>query len=310
MNFFSVKNVVVFIVLAVVVFTALIFLGDYSKVIESLGTVKMEIIAAIMVLALANYVFRYFKWEYFLRVLKIRLPFRTSFLVFLSGLSMAITPGKVGEIIKSYYLKKIEGIEVSRTVMIVFSERLTDVLGLSVLSLLGLASFFEQAYFLVGLLIAIFAGIFVLTNERIFMKFCDLSCRIPFVKKYTNQLRSLYTSCRVLLSFKSLAVTTSISIVSWFFECFALYLLLNSLGVPLSLLSATFIFSFSSIFGSVLVLPGGLGAAEGSFVVLLLFVGVSLTMASLSTIVIRVFTLFFGVLIGVVALMLANRIKS
>lgn len=308
MNFFTVKNVILFLLSAIIVFSILLFLGDYGKVIQSLGMIKVEVIVAIVLLALANYIFRYLKWEYFLRISKIRLPTKVSLLVFLSGLSMAITPAKVGELLKSYYLKKLEGIRIRRTVMIIVSERLTDVLGLSILSLFGLVSFFEHAYLVAGAFALVFAAIFALTNEKVFLRVCKLSSRIPVAKKYSKDLASVYRSSKVLLSFRSLSVTTLISVVSWFFECLALYILLTSLGVPITLLAATFIFSFSSIFGSVLVLPGGIGAAEGSFMVLLLLLGVSVTIASLSTIVIRIFTLFFGVLLGAVALVLTNRL--
>jgi uncharacterized protein (TIRG00374 family) len=223
---------------------------------------------------------------------------------------MAITPAKIGEVLKSYYLKKLDNVKMRRSVMIIFTERLTDVLGLSILSLIGLVSFLDQAYLLVALLAAVFVLIFALTNEKIFMSLSKFMGKMPYVKKYSNSFTSIYKSCRVLMSFRSLSVTTVISIVSWFFECLALYILLTSLGVNITILQATFIFSFSSIFGSVLVLPGGMGAAEGSFMVLLILVGVSVTLASLATIIIRIFTLFFGVLLGAMALVITNRMAK
>ena len=307
MKFLNAKTVIIFIISSIIVFSALVFMGDYRKVLDSLYLLRADVIASIVILALANYFFRYLKWEYFLKASKIQVQKKHSLLIFLSGLSMAITPAKVGEVLKSYYLKKLDGIKMRRSVMIIFTERLTDVLGLSILSLIGLVSFLDQAYLLVALLVAVFVMIFALTNERIFLRLSKFMGRLPFVNKYANSFTSIYKSCRVLMSFKSLSVTTAISIVSWFFECLALYVLLTSLGVNITILQATFIFSFSSIFGSVLVLPGGMGAAEGSFMVLLILAGVSVTLASLATIVIRIFTLFFGVLLGTIALIITNR---
>jgi len=307
MRFFEIKTIISFLVLTIIVFSILIFLGDYKKIIQSLNLVRLDIIITIMILALTGYIFRYFRWEYFLRISNIKIPFKTSFLIFFSGLSMAITPAKIGEVLKSYYLKKLEGIKMRKSIMIVFSERLTDILGLSILSLIGLIAFFIHAYFLIPVFIFIFLLIFILINEKIFFKLCKFCNKIPLAKKYSKYFKSIYKSSKVLLSFKSLTITTLISIISWFFECSAFYLLLNSLGVFLTLLSAIFIFSFSSIFGSVLVLPGGLGAAEGSFVVLLLLLGVPIAIASLSTIIFRIFTLFFGVILGAIALVLINK---
>ena len=53
-----------------------------------------------------NYVFRFIKWEYYLSLIGVKgLPWRDSALIFFSGLGMVITPGKVGEWIKSSPLR-------------------------------------------------------------------------------------------------------------------------------------------------------------------------------------------------------------
>ncbi len=306
----SSKNIALFIILGIAVFIALIFIGEYKSVMEAFTRLNPEIIIVLISLTFMNILLRFAKWEYFLRKLDIRIPTRSSFLIFLSGITMAITPGKVGEILKSYLLKKSHGIKVRKSIMVVFTERLTDILGVAILSLAGLSAFLIHAYALVFVFILVFILIFILTSEKYFPKLVNLSGRLPIIGRYKKHIIEAQEASRKLLTFRSLSISTSMSVFSWFFECLALFILLDHLGSPLSIFTSTFIFSFSSIFGSVLVLPGGLGAAEGSFLVLLLLSGVPRSIASVSTIIIRIATLWFGVFLGLAGLFVYNRTQK
>jgi uncharacterized protein (TIRG00374 family) len=313
MRMFKVKNLVFFLALSVVIYSILIAIGDYSKISEQFETLNLLVIPVIMFLAWVDDFIRFLKWDYFLKKIKLKVRKKLSFLIFFSGLTMSITPGKVGEVLKSYLLKKTSGIKMRRSIMVVVFERLTDVLGLSILALIGAFSFINSTYFvfLVGfLMFAIFFVIVLLSSKRFFLKFSKILKKIPVVKRYMRYIGDIYKNSRQLLSPKVLTISTLMSVVSWFFECLAFYILLQALGAPLPLLAVTFIFSFSSIFGSILFVPGGLGVAEGSFVGLLLLSGLTIELATLSTILIRLFTLFWGILIGLICLLIVNRWKK
>ena len=78
---------------------------------------------------------------------------------------------------------------------------------------------------------------------------------------------------------------------------------------------SVFDYSFyaSSLFlGALSFLPGGLGITEASFTGLLNLQGISLSMAIVIVIIVRLFTLWFGVGIGFIALKLVGgfSIKS
>ena len=56
-----------------------------------------------------------------------------------AGMSASnLTPGKIGEPVKSYLLKKTEGISISRTLPSVVMERVFDVFSVIIISLVGL----------------------------------------------------------------------------------------------------------------------------------------------------------------------------
>ena len=90
------------------------------------------------------------------------------------------------------------------------------------------------------------------------------------------------------------------------FECVAFFIVSIGIGQPpsaLLLLQATFIYAAASLFGAVSMLPGGLGATEGGMALLLQqIVLVAREDSVAATLIVRLCTLWFAVLLGVVAL--------
>ena len=64
-----------------------------------------------------------------------------SFLTFLSGFVLTVTPGKVGEVFKSLVLFETHGVPIARTAPIVVAERVTDLIGVIILIVLGSLGF-------------------------------------------------------------------------------------------------------------------------------------------------------------------------
>ena len=297
-------------ILGVLVFGALLFVGDFEEIARQSTNISPLTLVTIIALTLLNDFFRFAKWEYLLRNLNIRLGLKKSALIFLSGFSMTITPGKVGEAIKSYLIKKSNGIKIRNSIGAVFFERLFDVSGVLILTAFGVSSFFGHMAAVIMILIAFVSLVALLSNEKLLMKILGIMSKFEQTKKISAYAVDMYNSSKILLSPKILITATLLSAFSWFFECLALWVLLNSLGLKISIGVATFIFSFSSIFGAVLVLPGGIGAAEGSFLALLAVAGIGIASASLVTIVIRLGTLWFNVALGLAALFYIVKLKG
>lgn len=310
MMFFETRNILAFIFIAILVFSGLIFIGDYKEIKMHLSDVKITTLIVLFALSLGNYIIRFIKWHFFLNILKIRVSFADSFLIFLSGLSMSLTPAKIGETIKSYFLDKIEKVNVKRSLPIIFGERLTDLFGLIILSLVGISSIFLNVNFLIALLIVLLMVLFSIRNEKVFYFFVRQIARIKFFRKYLKDIDIFHGSLKELLSIWPMSVSIVLSILSWGLEAYALYYLVTSLGVNIAPFTILFIYSFSSIVGALAFIPGGLGITEGSLLSLLVFAGLPVSIGSLVTIIIRVATLWFGVSLGLLSLLiLSKRIK-
>jgi uncharacterized protein (TIRG00374 family) len=307
------RSIIVSVLLGLVVAIVLGLASDIRQVAESARTFGWSVLPAVLGFTLLNYALRWLKWDYYLRRMGMGhgVSVGDSALLFTSGMLMAVTPGKIGEVLKSYLLKRMNGTPITASAPIVLAERITD--GLAMLLLMGLGLTFyppAQPAFIV-LLVLTAAGIIIVQSRSLSERLIGLIARIPLGAKIAPRLATMYDSTRQLLGWRILLVSTLISLVSWFGECVAMYFVLVGLGVVGTtqvLLVATFVFAASTLFGLVSFLPGGLGVSEASSTGLLtLLVPMALGPATVGTIIIRFCTLWFGVSLGGIALAIVSR---
>jgi uncharacterized protein (TIRG00374 family) len=74
--------------------------------------------------------------------------------------------------------------------------------------------------------------------------------------------------------------------------------------------SVVSIYASSLILGAASFIPGGLGVAEGSLVGMLNAQGVEISMAFVLVVLIRIFTLWYGVIAGFISLKLSGGLTG
>ncbi|MFC1937208.1 YbhN family protein [Chloroflexota bacterium] len=294
------------------IFIILSFYGDVQKVSRILIEFKWSYIPLILVLPLLNYLLRFCKWEYYLRCVGIKLPFKTSLEVFLSGLAMSVTPGKLGELLKSYLLKRLNDVEVCRSVPVILAERITDALGMLVLVAISFSAFkYVNEVFIVAVAFLLILVVGIIQSRGISSRLLDFLGKVPLISRVSRDLRTSYEAAYTLFKLKNLLVAIFISTISWGFECLAMYLVLQGSGMDISVLLSTFVFSFSSLAGAISMLPGGLVITEGSLVGLLMLAEMPREIAASATVIVRFCTLWLAVVIGFITLLIiqgkANR---
>jgi uncharacterized protein (TIRG00374 family) len=300
------------LVLGALVFVGLSAYADFSDVFDGLGQFEWRYLPLVLALTSLNYVLRFLKWQFYLKAIGVEnLPVRTSALIYLSGLGMVVTPGKVGEWMKCYLLRELHGTPFSRSAPIVIAERLTDSLGLVILGVAGLIVFGE-AWPAFVVVLAGGAALFVIARQRplAFWLLHRLE-RLPFVSRFAHNAEEFYASSYALLSPSALVSMTLLSAVSWGFEVLAFYAVLIGVGVEGGgdlLLKASFIMPAATLAGALLLTPGGLGVAEGGITGLSqVLLDLSKSEAAIATLIIRLGTLWFGVIVGLVAFALVSR---
>src|SRR5215470_14456838 len=226
----------VLIGLAVVIVLGLI--SDIREVGQSFGSFAWSTIPAILGFTLLNYVLRWLKWDYYLRRMGMQrgVDRGDSALLFTSGMVMAVTPGKVGEVLKSYLLKQINGTPISASAPIVLAERITDGLAMLLLMGFGLTLYAPARPAFFALLLLTAAGLVAVQFRSLMQRALAIVVHLPRGEKIAPRLMTAYESSRELLSWRILLASTVISVVSWYGECVAFYYVLRGLGQPPSYL--------------------------------------------------------------------------
>jgi uncharacterized protein (TIRG00374 family) len=309
------KKIIYSVVFGAAVFLALSIYANFAELLDAFNSFIWLFFPLVIVLAFCNYISRFLKWNYYTRVLDIKITTKLSFIIFLSSFIMAVTPGKVGEVFKSYLLKEQTGTPVSKSAPIVVAERITDFLSLILLSLIGAVTFHYglELIITIGLLFVLL--IIVVSSKKVSYALINFFEKFKFVSGISHKIHSAYDSIYRMVRPKELIIALLLSVIAWFFECFGFYVVINSFGIAnlihIDIFVATFIYGFATIAGAVTMLPGGLGVTDASIPFLLILLkGIPKNIAVASSLIIRIATLWFAVMVGIVSIIYYQKITQ
>jgi uncharacterized protein (TIRG00374 family) len=319
----------------IVVLIAVVAVTGVDALSEKLGDFLVWIFVPVFLLKCVNWALRYCQWRYFLGVLEVRtvrglgirpIPSldktmiiceRDSAVLWLSGLALGISPGKLGELLKALVLKRLTGLDFSRGAPVVFVERLAAsiaIIPLTTITLLltrdtfdtgGVSLSYIRAV-LVGVTIVLISGMVLFQNRPLALRVLDRIKHWPGLRQMQGALYNLYTSGYELLKLHHLIPATLLSASGYTCDCIGFFLLLRGLGVEGGwrlLGQASFIMGFSVIVASISTLPGGAGGRELTMGSLLTSViGLTKTDAGTATFLISLFQVWLGVLMGLVTI--------
>ena len=306
------------VVFGLVVYIAYVLWADVGKIKEALTGFPWELLLVACGLSFTNYAIRFLRWQRYLKLLDIRVTAGTSFNIYLAGLALTVTPGKMGETFKSWLLKRIDGTPIAKSAPIIVAERFTDLLGFLILiAISGIATQPDYAWVFWATL-ALCAALLVLAAsrkvERLLIVILE---KLPAVNRFAPKLEGAFESTRILLAPRELFFPTVISAAGWSLECLGFWLIANALtDTDISFLTTTYAYALSAVAGAVLIIfPGGLGVTEASMGALLtrayqtgeVSLEVASAKAASATILIRACTLWFAVGVGLIATYIFNR---
>lgn len=297
--------------IAVVGYVAYAVIRGAEDTTGALTGFRWSLYVPVLLLTLVNYGMRFFKWAWLLHRLGVDVPLRANAWVFTAGLGMVISPGKAGELVKPYLVKSITGVPMMRTIPALVTERLTDGIAVVILAAFGVSTFYAEKSSLIYItLAAVAVGIAVVSVEALTTGVLDLLEHVPVIRRVVPALRDASASLRTCLSPAALVVTIGASLLAWWAECVGYWLVFRGLAVDASLDVSTFLYSFATVFGA--PSPGGMGMADVALVEggLVLIPTMTESEALAAALLVRVATLWFGVLLGAVALMRMDRIVS
>lgn len=289
---------------------AIALAGDLRGLTASLGQVYWPWFAVALLLSLANYAARWARWQLYLRHQQIQVPLASSIIVFGAGLSLAITPAKLGELAKSYLLREMHAIPSTRSAPIVIAERVTDLVALIVVAVIGTYLYGTSPELVATASALIAFGLVLLAWPRPALALLDLVTRPARLRRLRAPLSAMYGDLATLCRPRMLAMATAIAIPAWMCECLGFALILHAFpATDVAVGIAIVIYALTTIAGALSFLPGGLGVTEGAMTLLLVKSATAITAATAAaaTLLTRFATLWFGVLVGLLFMLLARR---
>lgn len=287
---------------AVALYLGVALWAGADEVWRALKLVGIGGVLLALALSLVNYGLRFTRWQLYLRTLGHVVPALASLHIYVAGFALTTTPGKAGEALRGVLLKR-RRVPYPDSFAAFVSERLSDLIAVVLLSLLGLTLVAQGTWLIAAGAGVILAALGILSWRRPLVWLQAVSDRPG-----QRLLRTLHHVATILLQARRchrpglLAGATALALMAWSAEALAFWWILNAMGFEANFAFAAFVFALAMLAGALSFLPGGLGGTEAVMVALLLWADMPPADAVAATMLIRFTTLWFAVILGLVAL--------
>lgn len=298
------RPVLVSLALAIIGYFALALLQDGEQAWRAAQRIGAGGAVLVLALSLFNYLVRYWRWQIYLRALGFGVPSGLAFRYYIAGFGFTTTPGKIGEAVRSWYLRRHD-VPYTDSLSLFVSERLADMCAMLVLSALALVHFPALiAPFVLVLLgcVGAFAAIRYQQMRRT-LEWLAGRLRRKRLRELGEHAIALLATAARLLQARLLVLGVLLGLLAWGAEGVAFYYILHFLDIQLPFWTSVGIYSISILIGAASFLPGGIGSTEASMALLLLVAGAGHGEAAAATIICRIATLWFAVALGAAAML-------
>ena len=280
----------------------------WSETREQLAKLGAGQLVILLVLSLVNYGARGLRWHLFSRRLGLPTQLSQNLRHFIGGFAMSVTPGRVGELVRMRWLRRETGWSFERTAPLMLVDRASDLLAMALILALALALSTAGIAGAVPVVILALVAAWVATHPRLMARAATLAYAV--IGRFARLFARIRMAARSLSAFRGpwvIAFAAALGLAGWMAEAIAFHLLLGWLGADIGLWAAVAIFIFSTLAGGLTGAPGGVGGAEAAMIALLTIEGVPLETSIPATLIIRVTTLWFAILLGLLVFPVAER---
>jgi len=297
-------NRLILVLVAVIgIYAIFLFVSDYNIISEKISNFKINYLPLILFFVSASWIPLIIKWHFLLKNSEVDVPLTKSIAVFFSGVAFEITPGQIGALIKSQILKTSYNIPRTKTVPIVIVEKVYDLIGAILASVIGIIILGMEIY-LIAIAISVLAFIFFFMYHKPASElFFNRITKLKFFSKYIENISGFYETVQKSTNVRAATICILLALAYWFMVSAAAYYILISFDVNiLDYLKVLAIYSTSTLLGAISFIPAGIGITEGSIAGLFTLNGIDVSTALILAVMIRIFTLWYSVSVGFIAL--------
>jgi uncharacterized protein (TIRG00374 family) len=292
------RALILTIVCAAVGYLGFSLWSGWREVSQALQSVGLLGILLVLMMSLINYGLRFIRWQGYLQTLGHQVPWQPSLKIYLAGFALTTTPGKAGEALRGVLLKPL-GVPLSHSLAAFFSERLSDLFAIVLLTLFGL-TLYPESHILIWIGIGCIALAFLVLSQQKLLALATQRLKQSQTTFAQLLLKLFNILAQAQQCHKPLQLITAsvLSYIAWSAEALAFYWVLSWMGADISLPFAVFVYAIAMLAGALSFMPGGLGGAEAVMIALLIWAGMPNPDAVAATVLIRLATLWFAVAIG------------
>jgi len=303
------------------IFLYIIFSIDYATLFETLKIIKTPLLFLALIIMVLEIVIRAWRWQTILAALDIYISkIKAVGLFWLGTFAGVITPGRLGELIRVYFLKN-QGYSIFRSFFSVIIDRIIDILVLSFLGLLIYLFYLKTVgvymIFYGILLTLLLVFVFLMVDRRsiihrIFGQFIKKLFPVDFQDYSHFTFEKLWTGIINLKKEKMIYFFIYL-ITGWFFYFFARYLIAQSLGLNLSFINVGVVSVLVALITALPISIAGLGTREAAVIYIFGLLGLNRETAlifSLLIFSIDLVSISFGYIPYIKESIIINKIKT
>ena len=290
-----------FVIFGILIFyVVFIAYADFEKFSANISEFDFLYLPIILAFVFLDIIIKSVRQQLLYKQIEVSISFKTGVLLFISGLSMIVTPGGSGELIKSYYLKKNFGYPLAKTFPTVIMERLLDLTGIAgILLIVGLLLDNYNIISLMLILLSTLSLIFASgKKKKLFNFLLSIIEKIPILKKQASSFSESYQVFGELTSGKIMTKTLGLSFFVWMTDAIMIYFIFVGFNLNFDIIFSTFSMYSSLLLGVLTMIPAGIGVTEVSFVEILRGEGVDTATSTSLVILFRLVTIWFLTVLG------------
>ncbi len=302
------KRTISIIIISILFYTGFSLISDIQKISDEFANINLLYIPLILSFHFLSMFIRSIRQKVFLDSLNIKLSLKQNIKLYFVGMSLMVTPGGSGELIKNRILKEKFGYAYAQTIPVLLTEKYHNML--SVIPILFFFLLFKPSYeilIITSIVTAILVSMFVIVKNQ---KLChNTMTKIPrkwILKEIPENITNFYDFLLVLFKRKILFSGLGIGVLAWIVDAIAIYFCFISFNLDISFIETTLTNFAPMIVGNILFIPGGLGVLEVGMTGLLLKSGILISTATALVLFIRFMTTWSSVIVGILALKFAK----
>ena len=222
---FFTKRTISIIIISALFYTIFSLITDIQKISNEFASINIFYIPLILGFHFLAMGIRSIRQKVFFNSLNIKLSTKQNIKLYFAGMSLMVTPGGSGELIKNRILKEKFGHSYTKTIPVLLAEKYHNML--SVIPILFFFLLFKESYeiLIITSIIAVilFCIFLIVKNQKLCLNTMSKIPRKWILKEIPDNASSFYDSLLILFKGKTLFSGLSIGIIAWLADAVAIY---------------------------------------------------------------------------------------